>query len=263
MDTFSKNPPKWKKEEILEHLEKFKIIYDQRPIKDNINGMKFQHMFATYFILKKINPSFVIESGVLRGQSTWLIEKTLPNSKILSIDIDLTQRVYISEKAEYSNIDFKDHDFSNLPEDALVFFDDHVNHYERLKQAKFFNIKRIILDDNYANEKKADFYTVNHAIKNSGFNHNYYKKLSLLKTLLIFLSEFIKKLFLKKYFFKLDKINSRIRDYLPNVNDFKNIEKSLKSYYEFPNLNDITNLNLKLSKKELETYNHLTYIELH
>jgi hypothetical protein len=261
MYIFSKNPPQWKKEDMLEHLEKFKIIYEQRPIKDNIHGMRFQHMFATYFILKKINPSFVIESGVFRGQSTWLIENTLPNSKILSIDIDLTQRVYISEKAEYSNIDFKDHDFSNLPEDALVFFDDHVNHYERLRQAKFFNIKRIILEDNYVDEKKADFYTINHAIKNIGFNHNY-KKLSLLKTFLIFLNEFIKKIFLRGYFFKLDKINSRIRDYQPNVNDFKNIEKNLKSYYQFPNLNNITNLKLKLSKIELESYNHLTYIEL-
>jgi len=262
MEIFSKNPPGWKKEEILEQLKKFKVIYEQRPIKDNIHGMRFQHMFATFFILKKINPSFVIESGIFRGQSTWLIENTLPNSKILSIDIDLSQRVYISQKAEYSNIDFKNHDFSNLPEDTLVFFDDHVNHYERLQQAKFFNIKKIIFEDNYTDEKKGDFYTINHAIKNSGFNHNY-KKMSLLKTFLIFLNEFIKKLFLKKYFFKLDKINSRIRDYSPNINDFKNIEKNLKSYYEFPNLNNIAKLKLNLSKVELESYNHITYIELY
>jgi len=261
MEIFSKNPPEWKKEEILEQLENFKMIYKQRPIKDNIHGMRFQHMFATYFILKKINPSFVIESGIFRGQSTWLIENTLPNSKVLSIDIDLTQRVYISKKAKYSSIDFKDHDFSNIPEDTLVFFDDHINHYERLKQAKFFNIKRIIFEDNYSDEKRGDFYTINHIIKNNGFNHNY-KKLTLIKTFLIFFNEFIKKLFLRKYYFKLDRVISRIRDCPPNVNDFKNIEKSLKSYYEFPNLNNITNLNLKLSKIELESYNRLTYIEL-
>ena len=75
----------------------------------------------------------VIESGVFKGQSTWLIEKTLPNCKILSIDIDLSKREYISKRAEYSNIDFKDQDFSNIPDDTLVFFDDHVNHLERLQ----------------------------------------------------------------------------------------------------------------------------------
>jgi hypothetical protein len=87
--------------------------------------------------------------------------------------------------------------------------------------------------------------------------------LSLIKTLIIFLNEFIKKLFLRKYYFKLEKIISRIRDCPPNVNDFKNIEKNLKSYYEFPNLSNITNLKLKLSKIELESYNRLTYIELY
>ena len=184
MQIFKKNPPRWEKNEILKEVEIFEKLYEQRPIKNNIHGMRFQHMFATYFILKKLKPSFVIESGVFRGQSTWLIENTLPQANILSIDIDLSQRIYISKKAKYSNIDFKDHNFSNLPEDTLVFLDDHVNHYERLKQAKFFNIKKIILEDNYI-EEKGDFYTINHAINNKGFNHNF-TKLSLLKTFLIF-----------------------------------------------------------------------------
>ena len=271
MEIFSKNPPEWKKEEILEQLENFKMIYEQRPIKDNIHGMRFQHMFATYFILKKINPSYVIESGVLRGQSTWLIENTLPNSKILSIDIDLTQRVYISEKAEYSNIDFKDHDFSNLPEDALVFFDDHVNHYERLKQAKFFNIKNIILEDNY-NERNGDFYTLKHAYQNVGFNHKT-KKLSHFKTFYIFLAEILKKIFLKDYYFSNDKILFRLRDHKKNENDFKNIEKNIETYFEFPPLykhNEnstppiLTNNEIKfeISNKELLNYNYITFVKL-
>ena len=60
-------------------------------------------MFATFFILKKLNPSFVIESGVFRGQSTWLIENALPNSEILSIDIDLSKRKYISNYKKWSS----------------------------------------------------------------------------------------------------------------------------------------------------------------
>ena len=261
MKTFEKNSPKWEKNEILQQLEIFKDLYKDRPIKENIHGMRFQHMFATYFILKKLNPSFIIESGVFRGQSTWLIENTLPNSEILSIDIDLSKREYISKKAKYSNIDFKNQDFSNIPNDTLVFFDDHVNHYERLQQAKFFNIKNIILEDNYLADK-GDFYTLNHAYDNKGFNHNY-TKLSLLKTFLIFSNELIKKLFLKKYIFQFEMIKSRLRDYPPNENDFKNIEKNIKTYFEFPNLSNILNKNLDLSKDELNSYNHLTYIELY
>ena len=121
MEYFQKNIPDWKNEELLNELKTFKKIYDSRPIKENTGGMLFPHMFAVYFILKKIKPSFIIESGVYKGQSTWLIENTLPESKILSIDIDLSKRQYFSKKAEYSNLDFKHHDFSNIPSDTLVF----------------------------------------------------------------------------------------------------------------------------------------------
>ncbi len=261
MKNFKKNPPQWKKEEILQEITIFKNLYKKRPIKNNIHGMRFQHMFATYFILKKLNPSFVIESGVFKGQSTWLIENALPNSNILSIDIDLSQRVYISKKAKYSSVDFKNQDFSNIPNDTLVFLDDHVNHYERLQQAKFFNIKNIILEDNYR-EEKGDFYTLNHALNNKGFNHNY-TKLSLLKTFLLFSNEFLKKLFSNKYLFQFEKIKSRIRDYPPNENDFKNIEQNIKTYFEFPNLSNMLTENLELSNEEFNSYNYLTYIELY
>ena len=143
----------------------------------------------------------------------------------------------------------------------MVFLDDHVNHYERLQQAKFFNIKNIILEDNYLAEK-GDFYTLNHAYDNKGFNHSS-TKLSLLKTFLIFSNELVKKLFFRKYIFQFEKIKSRLRDCPPNENDFKNIEKNIKTYFEFPNLSNILSKNLDLSKEELNSYNHLTYIELY
>ena len=260
MKTFKKNSPQWNRDQFFEEIKEFGNLYKNRPIKNNVHGMRFQHMFATYFILKKIKPSFVIESGVYKGQSTWLIENTLPNSKILSIDIDLSQRVYFSQKAQYSNVDFKDQNFSNLPEDTLVFLDDHVNHYERLQQAKFFNIKKIILEDNYPVDK-GDFYTINHAMNNEGFNHNY-TKLSLLKTFWIIAKNLIKKLYKKKFYFPVNQISFRLRDQLPNKNHFRNIEKNIESYFEFPNIIKHIDDKIDLSKEEKEAYNYITFINL-
>ena len=85
MYPFQKNKPDWNKKEIIDEIDKFYSIYTGRPIMTNQGGMQFPHMFAFYFILKKINPDFVIESGIFKGQSSWLIEKTLPNSEILSM----------------------------------------------------------------------------------------------------------------------------------------------------------------------------------
>ena len=271
MKYFSKNIPNWEVVEYIEELKKFKEIYKERPIKNNIHGMLFTHMFATYFILKKINPSFVIESGVFKGQSTWLIEKTLPNTKILSIDIDLSQREYISKKVTYSDKDFRYQDFSNIPTDTLVFFDFHVNHYDRLIQAKFFNIKNIILEDNY-DSGEGDFYTIKHAYQNAGFNHKY-TVLSHVKTFYIFLIEILKKIFIKNYYFLNDKIFFRLRDHKKNVNDFRNIENNIDIYFEFPplykNCENSTapiltgkEINFEISKKELLSYNYITFIKL-
>ena len=172
MKIFKKNPPKWSRSEMVKEIKIFSSIYKERPIKNNIGGMMFPHMFAFYFILKKINPEFVIESGVYKGQSTWLIEKVLPNAKILSIDIKLHLREYISKKAEYSDLDFKFHDLTNInPDKTLAFFDDHQNCLERLKECKWFGIKHAIFEDNYPSYK-GDFYSLKQVISGSGYKVN-------------------------------------------------------------------------------------------
>jgi len=149
---FEKSNPNWSDSDILSELDNFTVLYEKRPIKNNKGGMLFQQMFSFFFLLKKLKPQLIVESGVYKGQSTWLIENTLPNSEIISLDIDLNQREFISKKAIYSSKDFRFHDFSNIPENTLVFFDDHVNHIERIIESKFFNIKHIVLEDNYSPE---------------------------------------------------------------------------------------------------------------
>ena len=260
MKIYKTNFPGCKKNELISELKKFSKIFKDRPIKNNKGGMRFEHMFATYFILKKVRPPVVIESGVFKGQSTWLIEKTLPKSKIISIDIDLKQRKYISKNAKYSNLDFKYHDFSNLPSNSLVFFDDHVSHMERIQQAKFFNIKNIILEDNYRSYK-GDFYTLNHALKNSGFNHKL-GKLSLFKTFFLFFKEFLKKLFFSQYYFSIDILKSRIRDVKPQKNDRNNLINIIDIYFEFPSVRKIISKKMNIPLGELKSYNYITYLRL-
>ena len=107
--TFFKKSPIDKSKDIINYLDEFCELYKKRPIRDNSGGTKFPHMFGLFYILKKLNPKFVIESGVWKGQSTWLIEKTLPKAKIFAIDVKLNKREYISKSKNvvYSNTDFK------------------------------------------------------------------------------------------------------------------------------------------------------------
>lgn len=252
------------KKEIISELQKFLKIYNKRPISNNKNGMKVNHMFAFFFILRKLKPNYVIESGVLRGQGTWLIEKALPSTKIFSIDLDLSTRKYISKKVKYLNRDFKYFDEKIDPKKTLAFFDDHTCHLERIKQCKIFNIKEIIFEDNY-DVGEGDFNSLKLILKQKNFYHKI-SFLSHLKTLVIFTIEIIKKIFLSSYIIKLDKINFRLRDRINKKNNL--FLKNIKQIYVFPKiLSLITNKRIKDKvikdyPNEINSYNSLTYIKL-
>ena len=270
---YKKNQPDWDYKEIIKEIETFSKVYENRPIKNNKGGMKFPHAFALYFILKKTKPSLVIESGIFKGQSTWLIENTLPEANIICIDIDLSKRVYISKKAKYSNSDFRFQNFSQIPENTLVLFDDHVNHLDRIKQAYFFGIKNVVLDDNYKSYS-GDFQTIKQSFEKYSFNHQL-TKISIIKTLFLFIKLLFKKIFINKFnsYKDLNIINDRIRDYNLNENEFINIDKIIDTYYEFPPiipqkfnsekaLLDKVDDNLKKYLDELNVYNNFTFIKL-
>jgi hypothetical protein len=161
------NPP-WTRDELLASIDEFSEIYTNRPIKDNLGGMKAPHMFAVWFMARKLSPDLIVESGIWKGQSTWLLETACPRAKLVAIDINLGYREYISDNAVYSNRDFSEQDWSNITDRSLVFFDDHQNAYKRLHQCKWFGFKHSIFEDNYP-VVRGDCYSLKKAFANSGF----------------------------------------------------------------------------------------------
>ena len=141
---------KWDRRDLLEHLDEFYELYNQRPIKDNTGGMKSPHMFSAWYIIKKLSPKFLIESGVWKGLGTWFFRKAIPNTKIISIDPSPHFREYTDSSAIYMTQDFGLADWSRLPvADTFLFFDDHQNCMSRLKQAHSIGFRRFIFEDNY------------------------------------------------------------------------------------------------------------------
>ena len=96
--------------------------------------MKSPHCFATWFMLKKIQPKFIVESGVALGAGTWILEQACPQAVIHSVDVDLSNLQYRSSRVTYHDRDINLIDWSALPsDDTLFFIDDHQNALERLK----------------------------------------------------------------------------------------------------------------------------------
>ena len=111
----------WTKAEILEDIDEFTPIYGDRPIRDNYGGMKAPHMFAVWFTARKLEPDLIVESGIWKGQSTWLLEEACPQAKLISIDLNLDTRQYVSDKAVYYDRDFSEQDWSEVTDRSLVF----------------------------------------------------------------------------------------------------------------------------------------------
>tara|TARA_B100001063_G_C16675838_1_gene508985 strand:- start:52 stop:927 length:876 start_codon:yes stop_codon:yes gene_type:complete len=236
MKIYEKNSPEnFNKENILKYLDEFIHVYRERPIKNNLGGMKFPHMLGFYFLLKTLKPDFVVESGIFKGQSTWLIENTLPKTRVLSIDPNLEQREYISKSnlIEYSNLDFINQDFSNLPKNSLVFFDDHQNFYERLVYSYFFGFKHIIGEDNYP-VVQGDTYSFKKIYSGKGLNDVRPSLKNLLKSIIIISKHTFLKKMNKNFKKEIQKYDLSIQDVMETKNHFNNLEKIIDTYFEFP-----------------------------
>ena len=225
------NPP-WSRNEILASIDEFSTIYSERPIKDNQGGMKAPHMFAVWFIAKKLDPDLIVESGIWKGQSTWLLEKACPKAKLISIDLNLDRREYISPKATYFDRDFSEQDWSQISGDrTLAFFDDHQNAYKRLQQCKWFGFKHAIFEDNYP-AKQGDCYSLKKALANAGFKPERSNK--------TLIPSVVSTKILNK-FATLSGISSNsftpqheAVTVQPNNFDSRMLQKNLDVYYEFP-----------------------------
>lgn len=136
--------------EMISSIDEFYNLYTQRPIVDNNGGMKSNHLFHTWFMVKKIRPKFIIESGVWKGLGTWFLEKASEKSKIFSFDPVVQNRIYTSSSVTYLSHDITKNDWSTIDKkNTLVFLDDHQNFFDRLIFCVENGFRYIIVEDNY------------------------------------------------------------------------------------------------------------------
>jgi len=153
----------WTNVELIDALDEFAQLYAQRPVIDNSGGMKSPHLFCAWFVMKKLQPKVIIESGVWWGQGTWFFEKACPQAEIHCIDPNLAQIRYRSPNATYYCRDFSDIDWRGIPADETVlFFDDHQNAYTRLQIARWLGFRHLIFEDNYP-ASRGDCYSLKKA----------------------------------------------------------------------------------------------------
>ena len=161
--------PPWSRSEIVASLGEFSKVFAARPLKNNAGGMQAPHMFALWFMARRLSPDLIVESGVWKGQSTWLLEQACPRADLYAIGPNLNRREYVSERAIYRYSDFSRQDWTSVTDRSLAFFDDHQNAYRRRQQCQWVGFKHVVFDDNYP-AAQGDMYSLKKAFSKSGFD---------------------------------------------------------------------------------------------
>jgi hypothetical protein len=148
IDVYKKNDLNYSGYDHIKYINEYEKIYRESPVKHLGSGFGFNEGMYLFNLLKIINPTDVIESGVMRGFSTYIIEKaTNENARIHCYDISFNRLEYKSKKAIYNNCDISEKDPSLLSNNLFALWDDHVSHYDRLQYSFAKKIKYNLFDD--------------------------------------------------------------------------------------------------------------------
>lgn len=129
--------------------KRFYDLAPRSPVTAKKGGNGFNGSLQIFALASLLQPKVVIESGVFRGQTTWVLRQACPSASIFCFDVDLSNLVYKDREAIYSEADWAEFDLSSLPTaDTLAFFDDHIDQGRRVLEAKQRGIKQLLFDDN-------------------------------------------------------------------------------------------------------------------
>jgi len=136
-------------EKVEEYSEEFMELYAKRPIKGNAGGTGIKPGYWLFVAGKCINAELIVESGVWKGQSAWLLQQANPQATVHAFDINLRNLEYRVTSIKYHEMDWYEYPLlCDNPQRSFVFFDDHVNQAQRLQEAHRRGFKWAFFDDN-------------------------------------------------------------------------------------------------------------------
>ena len=139
---------KYDKSEVEGYLNEFDYVFNKSPIKEHESGFGYNEGVFFYTLLKIINPEIVIESGVMKGFTTYLVDNaTHDNCKIYSYDINFENNMFNSKKATYINTDITNKIPPIKNKKTVALWDDHTSQMDRLKFSQQYNIQYNFFDD--------------------------------------------------------------------------------------------------------------------
>lgn len=131
-------------EEVTKYVQEFDEILLSNPIKNMEGGFSYNNALTLFIFVRLTNPKSVIESGVWRGFTTYIIRSGAPSAKIQCFDINLDNLEFVDTAATYHEYDLTKWVYNDTD---LLFCDDHVPQDSRLSWASALEIPFLVFDD--------------------------------------------------------------------------------------------------------------------
>jgi hypothetical protein len=135
-------------EAIAEYVAEYRRLYAGAPIAQNNYGMNFPGGLALFVITRCLNPKVVIESGVYRGLSSYLLAKAVPMARIAAFDPNLDDVQYRTPGVTYHPCDWMQVEIAG-DGGGLAFFDDHQSQARRVIEAHGRGFRHLVFDDSW------------------------------------------------------------------------------------------------------------------
>ena len=124
-------------------------IYPHKPVAHNSGGSGFHNCFWLFVTAKILNPAVLVESGVWKGQGSWILRQACPQAAMHCFDLSFRRLVYRDAQIHYHEMDWENFSFAEInPAQSLCFFDDHVNQARRVREAYGKGFRTMLFDDN-------------------------------------------------------------------------------------------------------------------
>lgn len=118
------------------------------PIRQDTGGGGFSAAMLLWAISKALRPELVVESGVFRGFTTWVFRHACPHARQYAFDISFAERQRVEEGVVYHETDWMNVSIqTEKVAPALIYFDDHVDQWRRIREASQRGFRYLIFDD--------------------------------------------------------------------------------------------------------------------
>jgi hypothetical protein len=138
---------------VADAVDAFFALYPDRPVADNSGGSGFNDSLWLFTAARLLAPALIVESGVYKGQSSWLLRQAVPGAALHCVDLDLSQRRWRDDGIAYHEGDWSELTLeAPAGRPALCFFDDHVSQARRIREAHARGFRTLLFGDDVAAE---------------------------------------------------------------------------------------------------------------